>query len=146
MRLLMMVLVVLAGLNASSPVKAGEDEIFMALDVFLHGASVGDPAIHDDFWADELIYTSSNGTRFGKAELMAGMEGREPTPSDEVTVWYHADDTYVDYVQGVGILNFVLVARNKETGEEERFLNSGVFVFRDMRWQAINWHATRKQD
>ncbi|WP_194756691.1 nuclear transport factor 2 family protein [Aliidiomarina indica] len=145
MRLLVMVLMVF-GLFASSGLKAGEDEIFVAVDRFLYGASVGDASIHDEFWAEELIYTSSNGTRFGKAELMAGMEGREPTPDEDVTVWYHSDYPHVNYVDGVGILNFVLVARNKETGDEERFLNSGVFVFRDMRWQAINWHATRKQD
>lgn len=146
MRLFMMILVVLFGLSGSSLVKAGEDEILMVVDKFLQGASVGDPEIHDRFWAEDLIYTSSNGTRFGKAELMAGMEGQEPTPADDVSVWYHADDFHVNYIEHVAIANFTLVARNEVTGEEERFLNSGVFVLRDMRWQAINWHATRKQD
>lgn len=126
------------------PVQAGEDEVVMAVDRFLHGASVGDTAIHDAFWAEELIYTSSNGTRFGKAELMSGMEGSTPTPEDEVAVWYRADDLDIQYEGPLALISFTLVAANVADESEAYFLNSGVLKIIDGRWQAIRWHATHK--
>ena len=40
------------------------------LNDFLDGASKNDPAVHERFWADELIYTGSSGRRIGKADIM----------------------------------------------------------------------------
>ena len=109
----------------------------------MYGASVGDPEVHDQFWAESLTYTSSAGTRFDKATLMAGMEGREATPEAQVTVWYSAENTEIHARSDTVIVNFTLVAKNIETNEESRFYNTGVFIFENERWQAINWNATR---
>ncbi|MFU8784426.1 nuclear transport factor 2 family protein [Aliidiomarina sp.] len=129
-------------LAAATTVYAGEDEIIVAIDQFLYGASVNDATIHDQFWAEELIYTSSSGSRFGKTELMAGMEGTMPTSEENVTTWFTASNPHINYVEGVAIANFVLVASNPAGEVQNRYYNTGVFVFRDMRWQAINWNAT----
>ena len=44
------------------------DDLTALLHEFLAGA--GDAAAHERFWADELVYTSSSGTRTSKAEIM----------------------------------------------------------------------------
>lgn len=129
-------------LATASNVYAGEDEVIVTIDQFLYGASVNDATIHNQFWAEELIYTSSSGSRFGKAELMAEMEDTTPTAEENVTTWFTASNPHINYVEGVAIANFVLVASNPAGEVQNRYYNTGVFVFRDMRWQAINWNAT----
>lgn len=49
------------------PLSAADDRAVLEalLNRFLAGASVNDVATHDRFWADDLVYTSSNGTRLG---------------------------------------------------------------------------------
>ena len=48
---------------------------------FLAGASKNDIAMHDRFWADELVYTSALGRRKGKADIMRELrEETKPTP------------------------------------------------------------------
>ena len=42
-------------------------ELTRLLNVFLAGAGRNDAAVHDRFWADDLIYTRSAGSRIGKA-------------------------------------------------------------------------------
>jgi len=57
-------------------VHAGDDSaaaLHSLLDNFLAGATINDAAVHERFWADDLVYTSSAGARFGKAEIMSGL-------------------------------------------------------------------------
>ena len=50
-----------------------EDEQQVISDLMLAFlAKVDEEATHQRFWADDLIYTSSAGSRFGKAQIMAG--------------------------------------------------------------------------
>jgi hypothetical protein len=46
-------------------------ELERLLTYFLDGASRNDIAVHERFWADELIYTRSAGVRTDKAEILA---------------------------------------------------------------------------
>ncbi len=134
---------------------------------FLEGASVGDAAMHDRFWADDLIYTSSSGERYGKAEIMAGFQeqadegnGVADDPSDEPeppSVTWSAEEIQVQQYGDVAIIAFRLVgieeaesqpgdANIVETEEEPvrtEFLNSGTFLKRDGEWRVVNWQATR---
>jgi hypothetical protein len=43
------------------------------------------------------------------------------------------------------VVNFTLVSNTDNNADysRETFLNSGVFIQRDGRWQAVNWNATR---
>ena len=55
-------------LSGSAPATA---ELTRMLDAFLAGAAANDAAVHDRFWAEDLIYTGSAGRRIGKADLNA---------------------------------------------------------------------------
>ena len=125
------------------PSSLNTNGIETTIDWFMQGASVGDPNVHDAFWHENLTYTSSSGTRFDKATLMSGMDGQSPLSEDAVTVWYRAEDAQMTAFANNVVVNFTLVANNMETNEETRFYNTGVFIFEDNRWQAINWNATR---
>src|SRR5437762_8547163 len=64
------------------------DELTKLLKDFLAGASRNDAAVHDRFWADDLIYTASAGRRIGKADIMRELrEEKSPKSTDENTVY-----------------------------------------------------------
>ncbi len=111
------------------------------LDEFLAGASVDDAAMHDRFWADDLVYTSSSGARYGKAQIMAGLSEAAPVEA-ELSV-YSADQVQVRLLaDDVAVITFRLVATPTE-GPVQYFLNSGVFQHREGEWRASIWQATR---
>jgi putative cell wall-binding protein len=57
--ILVMVLAVAISLNAQAAPDGAE--LTKLLNEFLAGASRNDAAVHDRFWADDLIYTRSTG-------------------------------------------------------------------------------------
>lgn len=117
--------------------------VISAVEDFLYGASISDVQAHEKFWAPELTYTSSSGTRFGKAQLMSGMTGVEKVADAEVTSWYTAEAIELKSFGPSIIINFTLVATDTATGKRSTYLNTGVMVERDGQWQAVNWNATR---
>ncbi|CAB0151338.1 hypothetical protein PSI9734_01727 [Pseudidiomarina piscicola] len=126
------------------PISAEQSQqVTAAIDAFLYGASINDAQAHAKFWAPELTYTSSNGTRFGKPELMQGMSESNALAADEVTAWYTAEDLELKSFGSAIIVNFTLVSTQVADQSRETFLNSGVLVQRKDGWQAVNWHATR---
>ncbi|MDN7124912.1 nuclear transport factor 2 family protein [Pseudidiomarina sp. 1APP75-32.1] len=126
------------------PISASEaQQVTAAIEAFLYGASINDAQAHDKFWAPELTYTSSNGTRFGKAELMQGLMGSEALSDGEVSAWYTAENIELKSFGTAVIVNFTLVSTQVLDQSRETFLNSGVLVPRRDGWQAVNWHATR---
>src|SRR5687768_1710277 len=67
-------------------------ELTKLLNDFLAGASRNDPAVHERFWADDLIYTRSAGRRVSKAEILRDLRSAPaPKPDDPKTV-YTAED------------------------------------------------------
>ncbi|WP_062483664.1 nuclear transport factor 2 family protein [Lacimicrobium alkaliphilum] len=123
---------------------ATEQQLLQRLDAFLYGASINDAEIHNDFWHSDLIYTSSAGTRFGKAELMQGVRETGPVEESAVSTWYGAEDVNIRIFDNVALLTFKLVGKTDEL--TEYYLNSGTFVRENGKWQAINWHATKAAD
>ena len=115
-------------------------ELRQLLDDFLYGASVNDASMHDRFWADDLIYTSSAGDRYGKDRIMQGMDGAEIIDDPELI--YSADDVVIRVFDDMAVITFTLVGESAE--ESLYFLNSGTFLKRDGEWRVINWQATRK--
>ena len=120
-----------------------ENQLNELLDAFLAGASVSDPDIHDRFWAEDLVYTSSSGARFGKAEIMAGLETSGETAASGPV--YEARDTHIRVFGTTATLTFTLVASDPEGGVT-RYYNSGFFQKREGQWQAIVWQATLATD
>ncbi|MEH8020489.1 MULTISPECIES: nuclear transport factor 2 family protein [Rheinheimera] len=109
---------------------------------FLDGATRNDAAIHNKFWADELIYTSSSGSRYGKAELMQGVTSSGLIKPADIDAVYGSEDVRIMQYGDIAVVAFVLVGRSGE--QTKRYLNSGTFVKRNGQWQAVNWQATIK--
>jgi ketosteroid isomerase-like protein len=120
-------------------------ELTKLLNDFLAGASRNDAAVHDRFWADDLIYTRSAGRRVNKAEVMHDVRSTPaPKPTDPKTV-YTAEDIQIQQYGNTAVVAFRLVATT-ETGDRKQvanLLNSGTFVKRDGKWQVVNWQSTR---
>lgn len=118
-----------------------EEATTKAVEGFLYGASINDHKVHDNFWAEELTYTSSTGNRFGKEHLMSGVKSSKTKDQEEVEVWYEAEDIEVKQFGDTVIFNFTLTA--EEEGKVTKYYyNTGVLIERDGRWQAVNWNAT----
>ena len=115
------------------------------LNDFLAGASRNDAAMHDRFWADDLIYTGSSGRRIGKADIMKGFAtpAPPPTPGDPTTV-FTAEDVRIQQYGTTAIVAFKLVGTTQRDGRTEvgTYLNSGTFLKRKGVWKVVNWQAT----
>jgi len=120
-------------------------ELTKMLNDFLAGASRNDPAVHQSFWADDLIYTRSAGRRVSKADILRDLhEAPPPKPTDPKTV-YTAEDIRIQQYGHTAIVAFRLVATTESGGTKyvANLLNSGTFVKRDGKWQVVNWQSTR---
>lgn len=111
---------------------------------FLAGASRNDPAVHDRFWAESLVYTRSAGVRVGKAEILQGLRTASPAAPGE-PVAYSAEDVRVQQFDDTAVVAFRLVGTTGSGGRKQRteFLNTGTFVKHGGRWQAVAWQSTR---
>ncbi len=118
-------------------------ELTRLLQDFLAGAGRNDVAMHDRFWADDLIYTASAGRRIGKADIMREVRAEpHPKAGEEPTI-YTAEDIRIQQYGDTAIVAFRLVATDKGgTKEVKNYLNSGTFLKRNGKWQAVNWQAT----
>jgi ketosteroid isomerase-like protein len=119
-------------------------ELTKLLQDFLAGASRNDVAMHDRFWANDLIYTASAGRRIGKADIMREVQGEpHPKPGEEETV-YSAEDIRIQQYGTTAIVAFRLVATSQKDGAKQvsNYLNTGTFLKRDGKWQAVSWQAT----
>lgn len=115
------------------------------LDEFLDGAGRNDRLIHDRFWAEDLIYTSSTGRRFGKAELMKGVVEAPAPKAGDPTTRYSAADVDIRVFGDFAVVAFKLVSTTTTAdgkASSRNNLNTGTFVKRDARWQAIAWQST----
>jgi ketosteroid isomerase-like protein len=133
-------LILLGALAAHAGTDPAEDQVRSLLDEFLAGAATNEGNIHERFWAEDLVYTSSSGERSDKAAIMQGVaetaaRGREPQLS------YSGRDVEVRVFDDTAVVTFTLVATRAGASEME-FYNTGVFRKRDGQWQAIVWQAT----
>lgn len=129
-------------LLAALPAAAADakKEIPPLLDEFL--AKAGDPAMHERFWSDDVIYVQNSGNKLGKKELLASVredakQPAQPQPAET----YSAEEVVVRQYGDAAVLNFRLVRHAKLL--TEYFRNSGFFVWSGGRWQAVSWQATK---
>ncbi len=96
--------------------------------------------MHERFWADELVYTSSSGARFGKNEIMYGFDDdpKDQTPGPK----YYAEEVEVMVYGNIATLVFKLIAENPDDSQL-RYYNSGTFQKQKGNWKAIIWQATK---
>lgn len=131
--------------SANAQTAPAAAELTKLLNDFLAGASHNDVAMHDRFWAEDLIYTGSGGRRRGKAELMKDVRSAPaPKPGDPKTT-YTAEEVRIQQYGTTAILAFRLVATTEKDGKTEvaNYLNSGTFLKRKGKWQVVNWQATK---
>ena len=123
----------------------GKAELQRLLNEFLAGAGRNDAAVHDRFWADDLIYTRAVGSRIGKLELMKGVRSAPPRKDGDPATSYTGEDVRIQQYGDTAVVAFRLVgATTKADGSREvmEFLNTGTFVKRKGSWQAVAWQAT----
>lgn len=139
--LLLAILLCAPSIQADNASEAPDGPVLTAmLHAFLAGASSNDAEAHDRFWSEALVYTSSSGERFGKAEIMHGLAQAD----DEVTAVYSAEDIRIQQFGDTAVVAFRLVAR-PVAGDEApmQYFNTGTFVREEGPWQVVAWQATR---
>jgi ketosteroid isomerase-like protein len=137
------VLLLASGVRAQTAPAAGE--LTKLLEDFLAGASRNDASVHERFWAEDLIYTASAGRRTGKADILRDVRSTpSPEPGDAKTT-YTAADVRIQQYGDTAIVAFRLVGTTERDGKTEvaNYLNTGTFLKRNGRWQAVAWQATR---
>jgi hypothetical protein len=127
-----------AGAGASD-----SDEVESLLREFLAAAHI--EAAHASFWAEDLIYTSSDGSRFGKAEIMSGFDEVDASDEDPKIV-YSADELTVRVFDDAAVVTFRLVGRPTDKSPQADVLyyfNTGTLLKREGVWQVVAWQATK---
>lgn len=139
-----LILFIVFGAHAQTAPDAAE--LTKLLNDFMAGASANDAAIHDRFWAEDLIYTRSAGRRVSKSEVMHDVRSTPaPKPGDPKTT-FSAEDVHIQQYGNTAIVAFRLVGTTETDGGATRvtnFLNTGTFLKRNGKWQAVSWQATR---
>jgi ketosteroid isomerase-like protein len=146
MKRILLSAILLLSLACGLGAQTGPDaaELTRLLKDFLAGAGRNDAAVHDRFWADELVYTSALGRRKGKADILREVrEEGPPKPGDETAV-YTAEDIRIQQYGDTAIVAFRLVATTEKGGAKtvSNYLNTGTFLKRNGKWQAVSWQAT----
>jgi ketosteroid isomerase-like protein len=121
------------------------DELTKLLNDFLAGAGKNDAAMHDRFWADDLIYTRSAGVRTNKEELMKGVRSATPRKEGDPTTVYTAEDVKIQQYGNTAIVAFKLVSTTTRADGSKTVgnnLNTGTFLKRKGEWRAVAWQST----
>jgi hypothetical protein len=142
-RLAIALLIVLFRVTTSAQTAPDAAELTKLLNDFLSATT--DPAIHERFWADDLIYTRSAGRRISKSEVLRDVRSAPaPKPGDPKTV-YSAEDIRIQQYGDTAVVAFRLVGATSSAAGTQvaKLLNSGTFVRRNGKWQVVNWQSTR---
>lgn len=138
-------LVFMAVSEAPAQTAPAAGELTRLLNEFLAGAGRSDATVHERFWADDLVYTRSSGRRIGKADILKDLRAAPaPKPGAPVTV-YSAEDVRIQQFGAAAVVAFQLVGTTTSGGRTEvsRVLNTGTFVEKSGKWQAVAWQSTR---
>ena len=123
---------------------ADGDDLAAMLHEFLAGADVA--AAHERFWADELVYTSSSGTRTSKAEIMQGFAEEDDNSSSASGPVYTGEDLQIQIYGATAVVAFRLVATPVDGADNsavQSYLNTGTFLKRNGVWRVVAWQATK---
>lgn len=147
-KLSLLLLLLLPTLRARQPAPSSTaHQLTTMLNQFLDDASHGNRAGFDRFFADDVIYTGSNGLVRRKPDIMRNVGSMKPTPDKTTT--YSAEDVTVHSFGKAAIVAFRLVARTETKAahgpkvETDSYRNTGTFVRRSGRWQVVAWQATK---
>lgn len=128
-------------LVAADALAEDADDLLVLLDDFL--AHSGEKQAHERFWADDLVYTSSAGTRTDKASILASFDQAGVEDTGDPGPTYSAEDVQVLEFGDTAVVAFKLVATPSDELPRIYYLNTGTFVKRDGEWRAVAWQATK---
>ncbi|HEY7404284.1 MAG TPA: nuclear transport factor 2 family protein [Candidatus Angelobacter sp.] len=132
--------------QASKPAAASQDPVVQQVTQHVHDflANVpkNDPKVFQDFFADDVIYTRSAGVTVTKADILKNIDVRA---ANDPQATYDADDFTVHPYGEMAVVNFRLIMHNTENGKATTayFRNTGTFMKRNGKWQAVAWQATK---
>ena len=149
MRMALVLLLLLVSFTAFAAGDAPDAPVLTSLlQEFLAGAGGNNPAVHEKFWADDLIYTSSAGRRIGKADILKEVKADTHATPGEPTTTYGAENIRIQQYGDTAVVAFRLVGTTDDKGTKKvsYYLNTGTFVRRDGKWQAVAWQATKEPE
>lgn len=120
------------------------DELAGMVNEFL--ATAHQQTAHEEFWAEDLVYTSSAGLRFGKAEIMEGFNDADDTDEaveEEPAVVYSGEDVDVRVYGDMAVVAFKLVGTPTDDADVLYYFNTGTFLKREGVWKVVAWQATK---
>src|SRR5215813_544317 len=98
------------GLGAAAQHRSDDSgELTALLKEFLAGASRNDAAMHDRFWAEDLIYTGSSGRRIAKQDIMRDTHSAPAAKPGDPRPTYTAEDIRIQQYGDTAIVAFRLV-------------------------------------
>lgn len=108
---------------------------------FLANVPRNDPRVFEDFFADDVIYTRATAVTITKADILKNIEVRA-TNTPEAT--FAADHFVVHTYGDLAIVSFRLIGHNVvKDMPTTYFCNTGTFLRRNGKWQAVAWQATK---
>lgn len=116
------------------------DELTDMLNEFLANSHL--EVAHASFWADDLVYTSSAGLRFGKSDILAGFQDAADSETPPETS-YSAAETDIRLYGDTAIVAFKLVGESATGSKTDYYYNTGTFLRRSGVWQVVAWQATK---
>ncbi len=136
-------------LVGAGPVFASDiDDLTAMLHEFL--AASGEKQAHERFWAEDLVYSSSAGLRFGKADILAGFDdsddGDDADTDEAPSIVYTGEEVDVRVYGDTAVVAFKLVGTpTDKAGDTDvlYYFNTGTFLKRDGVWRVVAWQATK---
>lgn len=141
MKRFLLLMILAAGFTSAGAQADDRDEIRGLLDEFL--AHADQRSAHERFWAEDLVYTSSRGTRTTRDAILASFDnapaGETPAPGPV----YSADNVQLNQYGETAVVAFRLVATPPGDAPVDYYFNTGTLVKRDGEWRVVAWQATR---
>jgi ketosteroid isomerase-like protein len=131
-----------AAITLSADDAAAVQQVTQRVRDFLAAVPKNDPKVFEDFFADDVIYTRSAGVTVNKVEILKNIDVRA---GNEPQATFEADDFTVHPYGTVVVVNFRLIMHTTVEGKPQNayFRNTGTFLKRSGRWQAVAWQATK---
>jgi ketosteroid isomerase-like protein len=117
------------------------DELVSLIEEFLKNVPNNERATFDAFFADDVLYTRGTGVVITKKDILADT-GKTTVPRANAT--FSGEEFTVHRYGDTAVVNFRLVMHATENDKPvtRTFRNTGTFMRRNGRWQAVAWQAT----
>jgi len=133
--------------QSNKPAAASQDtatvqQVTQLVRDFLSNVPKNDPKVFQEFFADDVIYTRATAVTVTKADIIKNIDVRA---ANEPQATFDADDFTVHPYGEMAVVNFRLIMHNTENGKATTayFRNTGTFLKRNGKWQAVAWQATK---